>query len=170
LVRSRLAARENFLGAFYPEELGRAGLHFDAITVIEVIEHLYDEDLEALLQSVHRIINRDGIVIFTTPNEEQLEEASVWCPYCEKVFHRWQHVRSWSETELRRYLESKGFDIVASFTTDFNRKRRRKPKNWRLVKWCKALGLRWVKRTNLRVKKPHLAVVCQPSGQSGSWT
>lgn len=63
-VRSRLAARENFLGAFYPEELGRAGLHFDAITVIEVIEHLYDEDLEALLQSVHRIINRDGIVIF----------------------------------------------------------------------------------------------------------
>ncbi len=138
--------------------------------MIEVIEHLYDEDLEALLQSVHRIINRDGIVIFTTPNEEQLEEASVWCPYCEKVFHRWQHVRSWSETELRRYLESKGFDIVASFTTDFNRKRRRNPKNWRLVKWCKALGLRWVKRTNLRVKKPHLAVVCQPSGPSGSWT
>jgi cyclopropane fatty-acyl-phospholipid synthase-like methyltransferase len=164
-VARRFAGRENFLGAFQPGDLHRAGRQFDAILAIEVIEHLYDDAFETLLSDVRRILKSGGVIIFTTPNDEQLENAHIFCPSCEKVFHRWQHVRSWSEAGLRQYLEERGFEVTDSFTTDFNEKRRRKKR--RLVKKCKALWARLVYGARPNKKEPHLAVVCRLSATSG---
>jgi 2-polyprenyl-3-methyl-5-hydroxy-6-metoxy-1,4-benzoquinol methylase len=153
------AARDNFLGAFQPGDLHRSGRQFDAILVLEVIEHLNDDALETLLGEVHRILESGGVIIFTTPNDEQLENAHIFCPSCEKVFHRWQHVRSWSETRLRQYLEERGFEVTDSFTTDFNKKHRRKKR--RLLKKCKALWARLVYGASPNKKESQLVVVCR---------
>ena len=130
-----------------------------------MIEHLYDDAFETLLSDVRSILKSGGVIIFTTPNDEQLENAHIFCPSCEKVFHRWQHVRSWSEAGLRQYLEERGFEVTDSFTTDFNEKRRRKKR--RLVKKCKALWARLVYGARPNKKEPHLAVVCRLSATSG---
>lgn len=158
-VARRFAGRENFLGAFQPGDLHQAGRQFDAILVLEVIEHLNDDALNTLLADVHRILKSGGIVIFTTPNDEKLENDRIFCPSCEKVFHRWQHVRSWSETVLRQYLEERGFEVSDSFATDFNEKRRRKKRS--LVKKCKALWARLVNGATPKTKEPHLVAVCR---------
>jgi len=159
-LNSRLASHEKFLGAFHVEELARTGRTFDAIFVVEVIEHLYDAPLENGIETIRRLTGPGGIVILTTPNEEDLAKAQVFCPCCGKVFHRWQHVRSWSESGLRAYLESRGFEILHSFTTDFNARRVRRQSRRRLGKRLRALFRR--ERLALPRKPPHLAVICRP--------
>jgi hypothetical protein len=47
----------------------------------------------------------------TVPANEDLRLNSVICPCCGKVFHRWGHVRSFSEKSLRATLAS-GFATV----------------------------------------------------------
>jgi 2-polyprenyl-3-methyl-5-hydroxy-6-metoxy-1,4-benzoquinol methylase len=104
-VNERLQGHPHFLGTFTPHQLEESGRRFDAICVVEVIEHLYDEPLGKLLDDVGKFLAPDGIVIFTTPNEEDLEKSSLLCPATGEVFHRWQHVRSWSKAGLSSYLE-----------------------------------------------------------------
>jgi len=163
-VAHRFSGRDNFLGAFQPGDLHHAGRQFDAILLLEVIEHLNDDDLETVLSDVRRILKSGGVIIFTTPNDEQLENAHILCPSCEKVFHRWQHVRSWSETRLRQYLEERGFEVTDSFSTDFTEKRRQKKRS--LLKKCKVLWARLVYGARPNKKEPQLVVVCRLSATS----
>jgi len=118
-VNRRFKGRENFLGAFDQEELLEKHIKFDVIIVIEVIEHLYDEQLDELLSNVRALLAPGGTVIFTTPNEEDLEKKYLLCPVSGKLFHRWQHVRSWSKQSAASYLTSRNFNVKRAFTTDF---------------------------------------------------
>ncbi len=118
-VNQRFKGRENFLGAFDQEQLLEQNIKFDVIIVLEVIEHLYDEQLDELLSNVQALLTPGGTAIFTTPNEEDLERKYILCPVSGKLFHRWQHVRSWSRESAGIYLSSRSFDIKRIFTTDF---------------------------------------------------
>lgn len=118
-VTRRFAGQPNFIGAFELSELDeRAGL-FDAAVVIEVVEHLYDEQLDELLANVKKLLRPGGTVVFTTPNEEVLEDSYILCPVSGKLFHRWQHVRNWSADSLSAYLADQGFQVQKSLATDF---------------------------------------------------
>lgn len=155
-VRERFDGRRNFLGAWNLEHLLEDGRRFDAVLIVEVIEHLYDDVLDDTLDGLKRLVEPSGVIIFTTPNEERLEDKQVFCPCCEHVFHRWQHVRSWSEASLSGYLEERGFDVVAHMTTDFGaafwRHNRRKRKVFQKnLKYALAPA----------TKRPHLMVVAR---------
>lgn len=156
-VNAELGGRGNFLGAYRPEVLQEQGRRFDAVLVLEVVEHLYDDGLDWLLDTVQRLVTAQGHIVFTTPNEERLEDSQLLCPCCDQVFHRWQHVRSWSKTSLCDYLQGCGMSVTEAFTTDFRLSFHKKGQRWWSLR--KALSYR------LRPHKagPNLVVVCRPN-------
>ena len=90
---------------------------YDLIFCTEVIEHLYDKDLDNLIKVIKKIKSPNGHVIFTTPNNENLKNSFIYNPVNNKVFHRWQHVRSWDENKLQSYLNKHKFEEF-KFKTD----------------------------------------------------
>jgi 2-polyprenyl-3-methyl-5-hydroxy-6-metoxy-1,4-benzoquinol methylase len=88
--------------------------------LIEVIEHLDDHYLDITFKNIQKLLADDGILIITTPNDEDLSKSFILCPETNTLFHRWQHVRTWNIKSLRKYLEESGFRIINIGFTDFN--------------------------------------------------
>jgi 2-polyprenyl-3-methyl-5-hydroxy-6-metoxy-1,4-benzoquinol methylase len=154
-INRKFGNNAGFLGALSPDAFIKLDRKFDAVFVVEVVEHLYDEWLEQLLTTVRRLAKPGGRVMFTTPNDENLEDSSLVCPCCGGVFHRMQHVRAWSKDSLSAYLEERGLPVIDAFTADFDLSFEKQGKRlWVLNKKLKY----WRKP---KKKRPHLAVVCQ---------
>lgn len=142
----RLHAEPRFEGAVAVETLPSAfaAESFDAVFAVEVVEHLEDDQLSEFLGEARRVLRPEGSLVLTTPNEEQLAAQKVCCPECGCIFHKWQHVRSWSAASLSATLEEHGFRTVATRRTCFGSLPRR-------------LWYRW------RGTPPHLMVVARPA-------
>jgi len=82
---------------------------FDLIINTEVIEHLNDDDLDSMLTEMSRLLSSNGILFVTTRLDENLDLESIQCPDCGGVFHRWQHVRSWTAEKLEQKFNQYGF-------------------------------------------------------------
>ncbi len=121
-TNARNAGIANFAGASTPQALIAAGNRFDAIVSIEVIEHLSEQHLAAFFAAFGKLLAPGGIAIITTPNEENLRASETYCPCCEHVFHRWQHLRSWSARSLGETVAANGLVVTRCFTTDFARR------------------------------------------------
>ncbi|HVN59833.1 MAG TPA: class I SAM-dependent methyltransferase [Gaiellaceae bacterium] len=105
---ARFAGQPLFQGiAAGPAELEDGS--FDVIFLVEVIEHLLDDQIPEALTEVHRLLAPGGHVVVTCPNGENLAADSVRCPDCGAVFHRWQHVRSLDPASISALFESHGF-------------------------------------------------------------
>lgn len=96
-----------FLGAGYPMSIDNASV--DLLILTEVVEHLDDSALQLLLLDCRRVLAPGGVLVLTTPNEEDLSRGHVLCPECGCTFHRWQHCRSWSKASLSGALLQAGF-------------------------------------------------------------
>jgi 2-polyprenyl-3-methyl-5-hydroxy-6-metoxy-1,4-benzoquinol methylase len=168
-VQAQYCGNRRFLGVYDQQAINESNLRFDAIIVAEVIEHLYDEQLDSLLETLGKLSGPDTHIIFTTPNEENLEDSHILCPVSGKLFHRWQHVRSWSEATIRSYLEKRQFCDTRTFTTDFDVSLIIRGKNNPLRgRWWAALRRAIRYRTQPSRKRPHLVVVTRP-GSSPGW-
>ncbi len=119
-TNSKFQKEKSYGGAFLAEEILAKGLKFAAIFLIEVIEHLDDEYLSLTMRNLKSLLAPNGVIIISTPNQERLEDQHIFCPQCEHVFHRWQHLRSWSESGLNGFLEKSGFRISGSFVTNLS--------------------------------------------------
>jgi 2-polyprenyl-3-methyl-5-hydroxy-6-metoxy-1,4-benzoquinol methylase len=117
-ANARLAGSPGFEGAFLLSDLQRRGMMFDAILAVEVVEHLYDEELDTALATIRSMLAPGGVAIFTTPNDERLEASMILCPSSGEVFHRWQHVRSFNAASLGERLRAAAFDIVEAIETN----------------------------------------------------
>lgn len=85
---------------------------FDLVIATEVIEHLNDNELNTIIQEIHRITKPNGFIFITTPYQENLETEKTICPECGCIFHRWQHLRSWSTDTLIKTIESYHFKTI----------------------------------------------------------
>jgi 2-polyprenyl-3-methyl-5-hydroxy-6-metoxy-1,4-benzoquinol methylase len=112
-TREACADHDRFLGAFTIGDLLANGERWPALICCEVIEHLDDSTLEGVVGAMHALLEDGGVAIVTTPNEEDLTESHLLCPVSGEVFHRWQHVRSWSAKSLTAYFEQRGFEPIA---------------------------------------------------------
>ncbi len=83
---------------------------FDVVTMLEVLEHLTDEVLNATLGEVKRVLKAGGCFIGTTPADENLMANRVVCPHCGQLFHRWGHLQSFSDERLGTLL-SEHFEL-----------------------------------------------------------
>lgn len=150
-VQNQLAGRPGFLGAFLVSDVEAPGEKFDAIFVIEVIEHLTDPALSELFERVRKLAAPGALVVMTTPNHEQLDEKMVFCPACNHAFHRWGHVRSWTEESLGEYVRSQGWEVITTLATNFPKIIPGRP--WK--------SLRNRAEARLSTRKPHLAIICR---------
>jgi 2-polyprenyl-3-methyl-5-hydroxy-6-metoxy-1,4-benzoquinol methylase len=115
-----LEGRKRFLGFATIDELLAEGRKFDAVFLVEVVEHLDDHWLAKTLDQVHALLKKGGILIVTTPNEENLEDNMVYCPVSNTILHRWQHMRSWSQATLGSALVARAFRDVRTETRTFD--------------------------------------------------
>lgn|GEM_PF-378793 len=130
---------QGFQGAAVVNEVRKQGKRFSRVISVEVIEHLDDRHIGIFFEAVANLLAPGGMLIITTPNEEDLEKAEIYCPSCDHVFHRYQHVRSFSEATLAALVVANGFMPVNTFATDFSRRSWWHPKQ--VVRDLVAFGL-----------------------------
>lgn len=111
----RVAGRDGFLGLVGVESKEQ----FDVVLMIEVIEHILDQDLRRALKNVHRLLKKSGVLVVTTPNNEDLELGMAYCPVSETLFHRWQHVRSFTAESLSELLLKYRFSPIVVHQVEF---------------------------------------------------
>jgi 2-polyprenyl-3-methyl-5-hydroxy-6-metoxy-1,4-benzoquinol methylase len=120
-AHERGSSHAQFAGAHHvtqlPTEL--AASNFDALLLFEVVEHLTDHHLEATLREAVRVLRPGGVVVVSTPNEEDLAASTRFCPECGAVFHEWQHVRSWTAASLTTRMAKHGLVRRMVQTLDF---------------------------------------------------
>lgn len=109
-----LAGRKGFAGAFWVGQLPSTfqDNSMDMVISVEVIEHLYDYQLLAMIQEASRVLKPDGYLVITTPNNENLGVSKTMCPDCGVVFHKWQHIRSFDGEVLQTYVEKYDFQTI----------------------------------------------------------
>jgi SAM-dependent methyltransferase len=184
-ANERLARRPGWKAAVTVGKL-RSDLsaqRFDVVTCVETLEHLNDELLTACLAEVKRALRPEGIGLFTTPHEENLESGLAYCPFCDSEFHRMQHVRSFSTQSLTEALRQAGFRVLFCQGIDLASFQRTYPgrgglRGWRGLRQLTVDRLcRWRDRRHplpfphgrefrrLLVPGPHLCAVVSPELQ-----
>jgi SAM-dependent methyltransferase len=143
-TESRFAAEPLFRGVVADSaELPDAS--FDVVLLVEVVEHLLDEDLVPTLGEVKRLLAPGGAVFATAPNKEDLASTRYRCPDCGGTFHQYQHLRSLDPASLAAPFEAAGFRTEKSV-----------PLFWGLSPYAK---LRTWLRSGGHLPKPHLFYV-----------
>lgn len=161
-INEKFHGSKNFMGAFMLNDLVEADARFDVIMINEVIEHLHEGYLTQTMENVRNLLSDTGVAIFTTPNDEDLSKSFVYCANCDHVFHRWQHVRSWSIDSLSSFVEKSGLKLVDIFTTNFCAvpiTKYRKPSLSTRLKRVLAKGDQHNKFVTEGMKQPHLVCV-----------
>ena len=79
-TRHRLQGYDTFLGAFTPDALLAEGRQFDTILAVELVEHLHDDWLDHALGNLRRLLEPNGRIIVTTPNQERAGELVAEVP------------------------------------------------------------------------------------------
>lgn len=115
-IRARFAGRYGFLGVV--DEDGNE--QYDAVFAAEVVEHILDSQFEATLAMMARKVVAGGLLVVTTPNDEDLDLGSCICPNCSTLFHRWQHVRRFTPASLEAALRPHGFEPIVTHLVEFN--------------------------------------------------
>lgn len=150
-VNNRFATHRNWGTAdiFDGHRLPWADASFDAAFCLETIEHLHDDDCSLIFDELFRVLRPGGFVVYTTPNEEDLEQHYVYCPSCNCEFHRMQHLRSWSAGQLTDKLSTHGYEVP--YCTGLNLWNFQPPKerHWRfstIRERVKNVSLQWLDR------------------------
>lgn len=115
-IRQRLRDYPSFLGSIGEKDQKA----YDLLIMAEVIEHILDEQFDETLTHMASLVKKDRIVVVTTPNNEDLDLSSSFCPASGLWFHRWQHVRSFTPDSLCTTMERFGFDKVALHKLEFD--------------------------------------------------
>ena len=109
-LHRRFAGKPGFIGPLGPGDERQ----FDVVVLAEVIEHVLLSEFEATLSRVYGYVRPGGVVVVTTPNDEDLELGMCVDPLNNVIFHRWQHVRSFDRQSLNGTLATVGFVEVVT--------------------------------------------------------
>lgn len=124
LVSQQFSGNPNFKGCTQIKGLPSSlpANHFDTVFFMETIEHLLDQHYEPTLKELYRVVKPGGYLIITTRNEENLNSLKVICPDCGGMFHRVQHVRSFSRESISNDLAKFGFQKELCESKDLSRR------------------------------------------------
>lgn len=116
----KYAKKDNQVNVFVGtvEELQFEENSFDFITLIEVVEHLYNP--LNTINELHRIMKKDGVIYLSTPNEESIYQTfgnlyykSQGKDWVVNLCPTWNlyHVLGFSPRSLKYLLENNGFKV-----------------------------------------------------------
>ena len=92
----------------------------DLIICVETIEHILPEHVPVLLQELRRILKPiSGQLFISTPHAESLALSQVYCAECSSVFHRFQHVSSFTKEDLATLMEENSYATTMCGSTHF---------------------------------------------------
>lgn len=115
-ILAQFAGRPGFLGAVGLEHDGQYAVVF----ALEVVEHILERQFDATLAAMARFLAPDGLLVLTTPHNEDLDLGGCICPNCGTLFHRWQHVRSFTPASLEAVLRRHGIEPIVTHILDFH--------------------------------------------------
>ena len=123
-VSNKFAGNKNFRGCIQIKSLPSELMsdHYECVFFMETIEHLLEAHYEPTLKEINRIVKKGGYVIITTRNEENLDNLKVICPDCGAMFHRVQHVRSFTRDSITETMSKFGFKKELCESKDLGRK------------------------------------------------
>jgi SAM-dependent methyltransferase len=158
-ARARVGQSPHFAGLTYVERLPSPvpSGSVDIVFLVEVIEHLLPDQIDATLADIARILRPGGYLVLTTPHDEAIERANTICPDCGCVFHPWQHVGSFTTASLRPILERQRLmpvDCVATMLGGSKQGR-----TLRRIK--EAVNYVLTGRANDPAQQPHLACIAR---------
>ncbi|MGZ3713285.1 MAG: class I SAM-dependent methyltransferase [Bdellovibrionota bacterium] len=94
------------------EKLPYADASFDAVTCIEVIEHIHPFLAAKILAEARRVLKPDGIFVLTTPNYRSFWPMIEWLlERASPVKYHDQHISKFTPNSLVKFLETCGFEI-----------------------------------------------------------
>jgi 2-polyprenyl-3-methyl-5-hydroxy-6-metoxy-1,4-benzoquinol methylase len=104
---------------------------FSGITMVETLEHVFEEDRGKAVAECHRVLTPGGRLVFSTPNYgslvERLKRAVVRFPRLRRVlptmcypagrvarsdYHPHQYHQPWGDDRITQELETAGFNIL----------------------------------------------------------
>uniref|UniRef100_A0A023FJ92 Small RNA 2'-O-methyltransferase n=1 Tax=Amblyomma cajennense TaxID=34607 RepID=A0A023FJ92_AMBCJ len=109
--RDRKLSVQLFRGSVSSHDSRLAG--FDAVTCIELVEHLNEKDLEGMPETIFGFI-QPKVAVITTPNRD----FNVVFPELQGMRH-WDHKFEWSRAEFEQWC-SKVLDRYPSYTVQFS--------------------------------------------------
>jgi SAM-dependent methyltransferase len=161
-LNDRFKSHGHFLGARCVDQAVPWPPGFDVAFLIEVIEHLYDAELDRTLSLLRDLIRPGGSLIVTTPNDEDRGAHLIPSPESGRLFHRWQHVRSWSRQSLSQLLASADFDPIEIAETNFDisihTSARSRTLPYRIIRTAALQAALWSR------KPPHLYAIARRRG------
>ncbi len=116
MMKLPFASSPNFLGVVDNDSTEI----FDVVIAAEVLEHVLDAELPGVVKRLRDFLKPGGILIATTPNNEDLVANFAYCPVSDVVFHRWQHVRSFTAESLDACLSAGGFRRIEDHRVDYS--------------------------------------------------
>lgn len=95
------------------EELIDAGERFDAVTMIELIEHLEAAEAARLLRQARMLLTEDGTLVVTTPNYGSTWPLIEWgVNRVSPVSYERQHINKYRRARLQAQVAAAGFRDV----------------------------------------------------------
>jgi glycosyltransferase involved in cell wall biosynthesis/SAM-dependent methyltransferase len=99
---------------------------FDVVLFCEIIEHLQNDPVHALIE-IRRILRPGGMLVVTTPNVVRLENVlklikgeNIYDPYSDYGPYG-RHNREYNQQELEQLLSDNGFRVTTIFSADAQR-------------------------------------------------
>jgi len=96
----------------YLEETAFPDNYFDVVTLMDVLEHVYDP--VSTLREVHRILKPDGYFIGTLPNADAWERF--WFGPCWVGWDVPRHYHVFAPLTIRKLLDAHGFEGIEIFS------------------------------------------------------
>lgn len=118
-TKRRFNGQQFFKGAFLsgaPVAPSIPDATYDFIFSLEMIEHLLPDEVDATFREFSRILKPGGYLLVSTPNGERLDKYKVICPDCGAIFHRVQHLNSYTPERLSGIGSSAGLVPILNWT------------------------------------------------------
>jgi len=113
-MNERFREWKGWRGAFIMRDNGLPfpAHQFDIAFCLETLEHVLPEKAAETIDELRHVLKNCGTLMVTVPGEEDPAGNIALCPECGCVFHRYQHVRSFSRQQLLCLMEECGFKTV----------------------------------------------------------